>query len=298
MAERGAVRRWAVAVSALMLLSAAACGGGGGGAGGEAPREIRIGLIPWDEDIAITNLWEVLLEDRGYEVTQVQLEVGGLYSGVANGDLDLFMDAWLPKTHEDYWAQFGSQIEKVKEWFPEAPLTWVVPKYVAEVDSIEDLAGNADMFGGQIVGIEAGSGLMRISREEVMPSYGLDDEYKLLEGSTPAMLAELQKAIESKEPILVTLWQPHWAYGKWPLKNLADPKGALGKPDGAWIVGREGFSEDFAEVASWLQSFTLTNDQLASLELMIQDAGEGKEKQAAAKWAEQNRALVDSWLKG
>jgi glycine betaine/proline transport system substrate-binding protein len=293
------VGRRGLALLAAALMIGAACGGdGAAGVGEEANKEIKIGVIPWDEDIAVTNLWEALLEERGYQVEQTQLEVGGLYSGVANGDLDLFMDAWLPATHEDYWAQFGSQIDDLTVWFENAPLTWVVPAYVEDVSSIEDLQGNGDMFGGKVVGIEAGSGLMRVSREDVIPAYDLGDEYEVIEGSTPAMLAELEKAISDKEPVLVTLWQPHWAYGKWDLKNLEDPKGALGEPDSIHILAREGFEDDFSEVAGWLKNFRLANAPLAQLEVKIQQMGEGQELAAARAWIKENRDLVDSWLKG
>lgn len=260
--------------------------------------EINIGLIPWDEDIAVTNLWQVLLEERGYTVSQTQLEVGGLFSGVAQGDLDLFLDAWLPATHADYWDQFGDQVTDLGVWFEEAPLTWVVPSYVEDINSIEDLQGNADMFNGQIVGIEPGSGLMRISREEVLPTYGLEDEYDLVEGSTPAMLAELERAISNEEPVVVTLWQPHFAYGQWDLKNLEDPQNALGEPDSIHAIAREGFADDFPEVATWLENFSMENDPLAALEVEINEAGAGNELDAARSWLEENQDVVEPWFEG
>lgn len=262
--------------------------------------DIEIGLIPWDEAIAVTNLWEVVLEDRGYNVTQTQLEVGGLYSGVANCDLDLFLDAWLPATHSDYMEQFGDQVEDIGVWFEEAPLTWVVPSYVEEVDSIADLQGNAELFDGRIIGIEAGSGLMRISREEVMPAYGLEEDYTLIEGSTPAMLAELGNAIDDQEPIVVTLWEPHFAYGQYDLKNLEDPEGALGEPDEIHSLACQDFADEFPEVHAALQNFTMTNDPLATLEVAIQEAGAGNEQDAVRTWLEDpaNQELVDSWLEG
>jgi glycine betaine/proline transport system substrate-binding protein len=289
-------RKLVVAVMAMVLtVVLTGCGGGGDDSGSKGT--IRIGLIPWDEAIAVTNLWQALLEERGYEVEQIQLEAGGLYSGVANGDLDLFLDAWLPATHADYWEQFGDDIEDVGTWFDSAPLTWVVPGYVEDVNSIADLEGRADTFGGRIIGIEAGSGLMRISREEVVPAYGLE-EYQLVEGSTPAMLAELEKAIADEEPIVVTLWQPHFAYGQWDLKNLEDPEGALGEPDEIRSIASEGFVEEHPEVAGWIRNFQMDNDALAELEVAINEAGAGKELEATKRWLEDNRDLVEPWFEG
>ena len=54
------------------------------------------------------------------------------------------------------------------------------------------------------------------------------------------MLAELKRAYAKKEPIVVTLWSPHWAYSDYELKKLKDPKGAWGKGDGVHTRGPQG----------------------------------------------------------
>lgn len=276
-------------LAATLLL--AACGDGGG-------EEIDIGWIPWEEDIAVTNLWQVILEENGYEVTQTQADVAPTFDGVATGETDLFFDAWLPSTHADYWEEYGDQVEDLGIWLPEAPLTWVVPAYVDGVDSIADLADNAEMFGSRIVGIEPGSGLARISDEEVMPAYGLDD-WDHVTGSTSGMLGELEAAIRDEEPIVVTLWEPHPAYGRFDLKNLEDPEGALGEPDEIRVLAREGFSEDFPEVATALQQFEFDAATLAQLEVaVLVDAEAGEELEGARTWLDDNRDLVNEWLEG
>lgn len=260
-------------------------------------KTIKIGWIPWDEDVAATYLWKRILEDEGYQVELTQLDVAPVFEGVASGDLDLFLDAWLPVTHEDYWAEYGDQLEDLTVWYDNGLLTWAVPEYV-DVESIADLAGREDEFGGRIIGIEPGSGLMRVSREAVMPGYGLED-YELVEGSTPAMLAELERAIKEEAPIVVTLWRPHWAYSAFPVKDLEDPKGLLGEAEELHAVAREGFSADFPEVAEWISAFELDDEQLASLEdLVLNEYGSGQEEAAVEEWLSDpaNRALVDGWL--
>jgi glycine betaine/proline transport system substrate-binding protein len=136
--------------------------------------EISFGYIAWDEAIAVTNLWNAILTDHGFEVSQEQADVAPTFDGVATGEWDLFLDMWLPATHEDYQEQYGEDLEQLGVWFDDAALTWVVPEYMDDVNSIEDLAEHRDEFGGQIIGIEPGAGLTRISVEEVMPAYGLD----------------------------------------------------------------------------------------------------------------------------
>jgi len=304
--------RWLVGtLSAALLLTA--CGDDGGDAGtadtdqvdadddqaagsdvGEG-RSINIGWIPWEEDIAITNLWHAILEENGFEVTQTQADVGPVFDGVATGELDLFMDAWLPNTHSDYWEQYGDRVEDLGAWLDEAPLTWVVPAYV-DIDSIADLADNAEMFDSRLVGIEPGSGLARISEEEVMPAYGLDD-WDHVTGSTAAMLSELEAAIAAEEPIVVTLWEPHPAYGNFDLKNLDDPEGSLGEPDEIRTIAREGFSDEFPEVAAALQNMDFDAGTLAELEVAVL-GDEGNELEAARTWLNDNRDYVAAWLEG
>src|SRR5215211_5769212 len=89
---------------ALMLcLLVGLVGGCGGGGGGGDENTITIGYIDWDEDVAVTNLAAILLEEElGYEVETTLSEVGPLYSGVATGDIDAFLDVWLPNTHASY----------------------------------------------------------------------------------------------------------------------------------------------------------------------------------------------------
>jgi len=302
-------RVWLSLVLAAMLMAAsfavAGCTGDGDTEGDSGTTDgdsadkgtITIGWIPWDEDVAATYLWKSILEEEGYTVELTQLDVAPVFSGLSTGDLDLFLDAWLPTTHSDYWAEYGDGLEDIKVWYDNGLLTWAVPEYV-DATSIEDLVGMADTFDGQIIGIEPGSGLMRVSREDVQPGYGLD-EYEIVEGSTPAMLAELERATDAEEPIVVTLWRPHWAYSVFPIRDLEDPEGLLGEAEEIHAVGRDGFSDDFPEVAEWIGNFEMDDGSLASLEnLVINEYGAGSEEEAVEEWLSDsaNQALVDGWL--
>ena len=55
-------------------------------------KELKLGNIGWDENVAVGNLTKVLLEDElGYDNVELRtLDVGPLYEGVGNGDLDAF----------------------------------------------------------------------------------------------------------------------------------------------------------------------------------------------------------------
>lgn len=251
-------------------------------------KKITIGYMAWDEAIAASHLWQHVLKEKGYQVQLKNLEAGLVYGGLANGDIDLFLDGWLPQTHASYLEKYGDKLEKLGVWYDNASLSIAVPKYVQGVDSLEDLAARAGSFGGQLIGIEPGAGLTKATQEKVLPQYGLDGAMKLKTSSTPAMLAALDSAIADKKPIVVTLWHPHWAYAKYELKDLADPKGTLGKVEEINTFARKGFGKDFPEVTAMLQKFKMDGQQLGSLEDLMFNIHKGDEEKAVTEWLKAN----------
>ncbi|KOG19477.1 glycine betaine ABC transporter substrate-binding protein, partial [Streptomyces viridochromogenes] len=68
------------------------------------------------------------------------------------------------------------------------------------------LKGRGKEFGGKIIGIEASAGMMGTLNKSVLKAYGLEGEYKVVSSSTSSMLAELDRSIKKREPVVVTLW--------------------------------------------------------------------------------------------
>ncbi|MEU6767947.1 ABC transporter permease/substrate binding protein [Streptomyces sp. NPDC046853] len=294
----------AVAVIGVVVLALVAGGMGvfGGSASKEATadsknvgqgKEINIGYIPWDEGVASTFLWKEILEQRGFKAQTKQLEAGPLYTSLSQGSIDFQTDSWLPTTHAAYWKKYGKELEDMGSWFGPTSLELSVPSYVKGIDSLEDLKGKSGKFKGKIVGIEPSAGMMGLLKDKVLKEYGLDKEYKVVDGSTPAMLAELKRAYAKKEPIVTTLWSPHWAYSDFKLKKLDDPKGSWGKGDGVHSLARKGFSKENPQVAKWLKDFKMTEKQLTSLEAEINKAGKGKQQEAVRAWLKKNPGVVD-----
>ncbi|MFJ4486333.1 ABC transporter permease/substrate binding protein [Streptomyces longwoodensis] len=297
--------RPAVAVACVAALALVAGGlGVFGGPSGTAEatgenvgrgKEVKLGYIPWDEGIASTYLWKEILEQRGFKVTTTQYAAGPLYTGLATGRLDVQTDAWLPTTHAEYWQKYGKRLDDLGQWYGPTSLELTVPSYVKDVNSLADLKDKSAEFDGRIVGIEPSAGMMGLLKDKVLKEYGLQGSYEVVDGSTPAMLAELKRAYAKKQPVLVTLWSPHWAYAQYGLKKLKDPRGAWGKGDGVHTVARQGFAEDNPEAARWLKDFSMTERQLTDLEARIQQAGKGKEQDAARAWLADHPGLLDKW---
>ncbi|MFF9522353.1 ABC transporter permease/substrate binding protein [Streptomyces achromogenes] len=258
-------------------------------------QEIRIGYIPWDEGIASTFLWKEILQERGFKVSTTQYAAGPLYTGLATGQLDFQTDSWLPTTHAEYWKKYGGQLDDLGKWYGPTSLELSVPSYVKDVNSLADLKEHASEFDGKIIGIEPSAGMMSLLKSTVLKKYGLEGTYDVVDGSTPAMLAELKRAYARHQPVLVTLWSPHWAYSDYDLKKLEDPEGAWGKGDGVHTLARKGFTADNPLVGRWLKDFSMTEEQLTGLEARIQKAGKGKEQHAVRDWLRDHPGLVDKW---
>lgn len=291
---------------AAVALTATACGSdddgddttASGNGGSSSCESVTLGFIPsWTDGLSMAYLWKNVLEDKDIDVEFQEIaDAAPLYAGLAGGDVDVYPSAWSEVTHADYMEEYGDDIEDLGAWYEGAVLTLAVPDYV-DIDSIADLAGNADRFDGRIVGIEPGAGLTRTTKESVIPAYGLTD-YQLVESSTTAMLAELQSAVDAEEDIVVTLWRPFWANSEFPMKDLADPVGALGDTEGLHNLARTGFSDDCAEVAGMMGDFSLTDEQYGSLEnLVVNEYGEGEYAEAVTAWFEENPDVEES-LKG
>ncbi|MFJ8505393.1 ABC transporter permease/substrate binding protein [Streptomyces avermitilis] len=256
-------------------------------------KKVTIGYIPWDEGVASTFLWQEILEQRGFQVEAKQFDAGPLYTSLAQGDIDFQTDSWLPTTHAQYWKKYGKQLDDLGSWYGPTSLELSVPSYMKGVDSLADLKGQASKFGGKITGIESSAGMMSLLKSKVLKAYGLGKEYKVVDSSTPAMLAELKRAYAQKDPVVVTLWSPHWAYSDYDLKKLKDPKGAWGKGDGVHTLARKGFAQDNPAVGRWLKNFKMTEKQLTGLEAEINKAGKGKQQDAVRSWLKRNPGVVD-----
>jgi len=275
-----------IIMTASILLLATACGNSQ-----KSDREEVTILYPnWAEGIALTYLSKVVLEEKGYDVDLINLEPGLIYGELSkeNSKGDLFLDAWLPHTHKEYWADYGDKLVKLGEAFSGGTTGLVVPGYVT-INSIEELNAHRDRFGGEIIGIGSGAGIHAATLKAI-EEYDLD--YEQITSSGPAMVASLDKAVKRDEWIVITGWKPHFKWINYDLKYLEDPKGVY-PTDVCAIISRRGFEEDMPEVAAFYRQFNLNEDYLYSLMAAIDEQGE---EAGAATWYEANKEMIDAWF--
>ncbi|SDL64029.1 glycine betaine ABC transporter substrate-binding protein [Sediminibacillus halophilus] len=253
---------------------------------------ISIGMNNWAENVAVSNMWKIILEDKGYNVELTSVEKAFLYEALSAGDLDIGMEIWLPNTDKAYYDKYKDEIDWRENWYEGTDLALVVPSYMKNINSIEDLNDHKEELDSQIVGIDAGASIMSLT-EEVINAYDLD--FELASSSEPTMLTELQNNIEKEEPIVVTLWKPHWSFAEMDLKILEDPKNVYGDSENISYAARKGLEEDQPEVVKWFDNFKLDDEQLGSLMATINEAE--SEEEGAQAWIDEHQDLISEWTK-
>ena len=275
-----------VALGALGLLPAG-CGFGG-------PAQITLGYLTWHENVAVSNLTKVLLEeDLGYENVELRRaeDVVPAYKMVGRAEADAFQDTWMPNQREAL-SKVEDNVELLDPWFEGTTRFGVATPAYMNVSSLDELN---ETEAEHIIGIEPGTPMMEKLPEEVIPRYGL--EQLLVTADTEAMLAEVERRYRLKEEFAFVAWEPHWMNEAYEFDYLEDPKGALGnltEPSDVSTLVREGLAEDEPVAYAFMDSMELTEAEVTGLQTEIEEAGDPIE--GAKTWLKDNRDVVEPWV--
>jgi glycine betaine/proline transport system substrate-binding protein len=281
----------AVLALALGALAPTGCGLLGQG------EVLGLANIGWDENVAVSSLTKVLLEDElAYGLVEIstQEDLGSAYEDVATGELDAFQDVWLPN-QEGLLGGVAGNVEHLDPWFlGQTRQSMAVPAYM-DVESIDQLDDTDAEF---IFGIERSSRVMRevVGGEGggVIPAYGL--EQKLVEAPTAGMLYEVERRYAHREEFAFLAWSPHWMNQRFDIRYLEDPKDAMGPtndPAEVSTIVSEDLREEDPEAYAFLDALELTEGQINGLERAINEAGS---LAGARRWVSENRGVVRPWI--
>jgi glycine betaine/proline transport system substrate-binding protein len=278
------------AILALVLgtLALTGCGGLGQNKG------LLLANIGWDENVAVSNLTKVLLEDElNYERVDISTSenLDATYRAVASGDLDAFQDVWLPN-QEALLEQVAEDVEHLDPWFlGETKQGMAVPAYM-DVRSIDQLNGTDAQF---IFGIEPSSVMMQEVGQEVVPAYSL--KQKLVAAPTAGMLDEVERLYATRENFVFLAWSPHWMNQRYDIRYLEDPKDAMGPtndPAECSTIVSGGLREEDPVAYAFMDALALTEEQINGLEYAINN--EDDPLAGARRWASENRDVVRPWI--
>ena len=251
---------------------------------------VTLSYVEWDTEVASTHVIAEVLKDEGFNVNVIPLDNAVMWQAVANGEADGMVGAWLPLTLGEQFDEYGDQMEDLGKNLEGAITGLVVPTYMEDVNSIEDLTDEA---GKKITGIEPGAGVMNAT-EKALEEYPNLSDWSLESSSSGAMATALGQAIDNKDEIVVTGWSPHWKFQKYDLKYLDDPKGIFGDGEEIHTMVREGLKEDNPRAYQILDQFEW---DLEDMESVMVDIHDGKDPQQAARdWVDNNQDKVEAWV--
>ncbi|MBB5172322.1 glycine betaine ABC transporter substrate-binding protein [Texcoconibacillus texcoconensis] len=258
--------------------------------GEEVSGTIEFGVAPWTSTVPPTEVAAVVLEDMGYETEQTEADVGAVYTGLSRGDLDVFMDAWFPM-HNSYMDEYSDTIEETALSYTDASQGWTVPTYVEEIDSLEDIHGNEDLFNGEMYGIEEGAEVTEISRD-LIDGEGFDMEQVV--SSEGGMLSEVTRHIANEEPIVFYGWRPHSMFNNFDLKVLEDQAEYFEIAD-VKVVSNKDFAEEKPEAYEFLSNWYMPLEDVEAMIVEIENEDRDP-REVAEEWVDENEGIVNEWL--
>ncbi|MFD1928867.1 glycine betaine ABC transporter substrate-binding protein [Sporosarcina siberiensis] len=279
---------------AVLLVIMAACGSSDdkekGTESTKKDTTITLGVTPWTSTVPPTAVAKLIIEDMGYSVKEVKADVGNVVIGLSRGDIDAFMDIWLPG-HVNHITKFEDDIEELSISYDDAELGIIVPAYMTDINSIEDLKGKEDLFNNELFGIEEGSGGTPLINDAI-DKYELD--MKQVNSSEGGMLAQAQRFMSAEKPVVFYGWRPHSMFNKFDLKLLEDEKNIF-ESSTVLVYGNNGLKEKAPDVHAFLSNWSITLDEVEQMILEIEEDGKDPEE-LAREWIDNNQDKVDEML--
>lgn len=251
---------------------------------------ITFGVTPWTSTVPPTKVARILLEDMGYKVEETQADAGSVFVGLSRGDIDVFMDSWLP-VHQIYLDKYSDDITDTAVSYPEAAAGLVVPTYMEDVNKISDLKGMEDDFNNKLFGIEEGASVTRVI-DEAIKGYGLD--MKQINSSEGGMMAQAMRKMQNEEPVVFYGWRPHTMFNKFDLKILDDGEGFFEKSS-VHVITNNKLKENAPDAYEFLSNWSIPIDDVENMIVKIEEEGMDPTK-VAQDWIDNNQDKVDKML--
>lgn len=259
--------------------------------------------VGWTDITATTAVTSTLLQALGYETETKILSVPVTYTGLAGGDIDVFLGNWMPTMEADIapYRDAGT-VETVRVNLTGAKYTLATNEAGAAlgIDDFSKIAANKDALEGKIYGIEPGNDGNRLIIDMVAANqFGLEG-FEVVESSEQGMLAEVAKADGESRPVVFLGWEPHPMNANFKMTYLAGGDDVFGPNFGGAEVAtnvRAGYVAECPNTGKLLQNleFSLAMEN----EIMGAILNDGADPMDAAKaWLAANPDAVGPWLDG
>jgi glycine betaine/proline transport system substrate-binding protein len=257
--------------------------------------------VEWPGVTVKTQVAATIAESLGYEVEDQPLTLPILLESLSAGDVDAFLGVWRPSMDsqvdplvEDGSVSIsGTNLEDTL--YQNATLTSGAEEL--GITSMADLDEHRDAFGGVIYGIEPGNDGNQIILDMIeADTYGLGD-WELKASSTNGMLAEVERAGESGEPIAFLAWEPHWMNLEYDITYLEDPEDVWGGAGSVETALNSEFADANPNLATFLSQMQVEKDwQSAWIESFDKEGLEAAK--VAEDWVAEHLSDIEPWLEG
>ena len=266
-------------------------------------RTVRFSDVGWTDVTSTTALTAQLLRDIGYSPTITVLSVPVTFASIRNNDIDVFLGNWMPAQVADrapYDAD-GSVVV-VRPNLLGAKYTLAVPSYTQALGlkDFNDIHRFATQLNGSIYGIEPGNDGNRLVLKMIKDNQFDLGDFKLVESSEQGELAQVERAVRNKEPIVFLAWEPHPMNMRFDLKYLTGGDAVFGPNFGGatiYTVTRKGYSAQCPNMGRLLANLSFTLRGESEMMAGILDRHEQPEV-AATQWLKSHPDAVKAWLDG
>jgi glycine betaine/proline transport system substrate-binding protein len=273
--------------------------------GSEPPecQTVRLADIGWTDVTATTAVFAGLLRRIGYTPTVTVLSIPVTYASLKNKDLDVFLGNWMPAQEGDRkgYVEDGS-VEVGRANLTGAKYTLAVPAYTYEagLKSFADIERFAAQLNFAIYGIEPGNDGNRLVLTMLKQNlFGLGG-FRLIESSEQGMLAEVERAVRARRPIVFLGWDPHPMNMRFDMRYLSGGDAVFGPDYGKAAVytnTRAGYAKECPNIGRLLSNLSFTTQQESRVMDDMLNRHQPAEV-AAATFLKNNPATVEGWLDG
>ena len=265
-------------------------------------REVHLADVGWSDVTATTTLVMVTLEDLGYAPRATLVSVPVTYESMKSERIDAFLGNWMPAqvdTRRPY-IDDGS-IEIIRANLTGAKFTLAVPDYLyaAGLHDFKDIHRFADRLGHRIYGIEPGNNGNRIVQGMIDRNEFLLGDFRLVDSSEQGMLAEVERSVATRSPIVFLAWEPHPMNMRFPIRYLSGGDATFGPNYGGatvWTLTRRGLAQRCPNLGRFLANVEFTTRGEDELMLSVQ-SGTAVEV-AARAWLGAHPDVRSAWLEG
>lgn len=283
--------------------------------------------LGWNSALFGNGIARFIIESGyGYPTHAVAGSSVPLFQRLQKGEIQVYMEAWLPNTQELYDKALASgEVADVGLYFGDAVQGWFVPRYVVEGDpdrnieaaapelrTIDDLKRYAHLFAspeqpgiGRLLDGSPGWFSYKIDCMK-LKAYRLDDKYaQVTLGSGSALFNRLGDAYEQGEPVLAYLFGPSWPMAKFELIQLEEPefteecwqtdKGCEFPLNQVKIVVHTSLQQRAPEVVTLLENLQLQSETISQVLLRIKEEDLSPQT-AAVLWLKDHTDTWTQWV--